>query len=48
MEVLAQGFEISLAQLVRGLDREHPTKTQKALERQPDRMESKLSSPRYQ
>jgi transcriptional regulator with XRE-family HTH domain len=26
MEVLAQGFEISLAQLVRGLDREEPSK----------------------
>jgi transcriptional regulator with XRE-family HTH domain len=24
MEVLAQGFEISLAQLVKGLDRENP------------------------
>ena len=29
MEVLAQGFEISLAQLVRGLDRERPTTTHK-------------------
>jgi transcriptional regulator with XRE-family HTH domain len=27
MEVLAQGFEISLAQLVKGLDRERPTKS---------------------
>jgi ribosome-binding protein aMBF1 (putative translation factor) len=26
MEVLAQGFEISLAQLVRGVDREEPAK----------------------
>jgi hypothetical protein len=30
MEVWAQGFEISLAQLVRGLDRERPTTTHKA------------------
>jgi transcriptional regulator with XRE-family HTH domain len=28
MEVLAQGFEISLAQLVRGLDRERPPDSQ--------------------
>ena len=30
MEVLAQGFEISLAQLVKGLDRERPAVTYKA------------------
>ncbi len=29
MEVLAQGFEMSLAQLVRGLDREIPTSIHK-------------------
>ena len=30
MEVLAQAFEISLSQLVKGLDRDHPTTANRA------------------